>query len=35
MPWDEDFDDEGCFFDEIAFAKDLELPIRKDVYRRT
>ena len=32
MPWDDDYDDEGCFFDPVAMARDLELPVRKNAY---
>lgn len=32
LPWDEDYDDEGCFFDPVAIARDLELPVRKNAY---
>lgn len=32
LPWDEDYDDKGCFFDPVAMARDLELPVRKNAY---
>ena len=32
MPWDDDYDDGGCFFDSVAMARDQELPVKKNAY---
>ena len=32
MPWDDNYDDGGCFVDPVAMARDLELPVRRNPY---